>query len=161
MFIPHPDDLDLDRLHHTIEKLYRRELFARREGQTVARIYAMVGELELGDDDNEYLYVAETHNHAKLVAWDFLALVRTIYPQILQNTPDRFGGRFSPTLIILPNGQTYRFLSVDRLITHRAEDLRGRKFAKIFYDVSGYGIQTYVELHQAKHFLYSTGAEIL
>jgi hypothetical protein len=165
MFTPHPDDLDLDRLHTNIDKLRRGAGFARGEGQTVARIYMMAGEVELGDGGNQYIYIAEAYDHARMLGRDFLVLVQNIYPQFALDNENQSVRTLSPTLIILPNGQTYHFLSVDGLTAHEGYALRGRTFAKIFYDVSDekeYSLRRANDnLREALDYLYSTGAEFI
>lgn len=58
------DQLDIERLHKIIEKGVDSP-FPRQHGKTTAIIALMLGEAELGDVGNRYLYVTNTAGMAK------------------------------------------------------------------------------------------------
>lgn len=135
MFLPAPENLDLDRLQKVVDKIHHGGYFVRGEGQTVARIYLMFGEVESSYPGAQYLYVGENSLCAKWAARDFLTLAYRVFPEMENNIAD---GKVEwyPDTIILPNRQVYRFITVDALVSdfHR---VRGVRFDKVFFDVCG------------------------
>lgn len=132
-----PELLDVDRLHETIEKIHKGlDNCHRGEGATLARLYLMLGEVELGDDGNQYLYIGENSYWAKEVAGNFLELVYEKYPEMRNSLRIQVEPEWRPDLIVLPNKQMYRFFSIDQLIVNNGTGLFGFHFDKIFFDVS-------------------------
>ncbi|TFG95157.1 hypothetical protein E4H12_13850 [Candidatus Thorarchaeota archaeon] len=164
MFLPDPDKLDLHRLQLMVERIHRGDRFHRGEGQTVARIYLMFGEVEAGDDDGRYLYVAENSMCAKWAARDFLELTWLAFPEmkdlVIFETHD-----FYPDTIVLPNKQVYRFLSVNNLIAGAGIHMRGYRFDTVFFDVSGEKQRQLdarnTDLVETLSYLQTTGAELV
>ena len=136
MHLPLPEELDLDRLQRVVDKIHHSEFywFERGEGQTVARIYLMFGELEAGDPGSQYMYVGENSICAKWASSAFLELVHRVFPE-MENSVKGDNTEWYPDTIVLPNGQAYRFASVDYLVTN-LDQFRGYTFDKIFFDVS-------------------------
>lgn len=133
MFLPKDNTLDRERLEKVIQHLERGGYIPRAGGQTVARLYLMFGEVELGDPGNSYLYVSENATSANLVAREFYNLVCTTFPEMWRSLP--FEAELHLDTVILPNGQRYRFMSVDYLV-HKPDAVLGQQFARVFFDVS-------------------------
>lgn len=171
MFLPDPDKLDLHRLQLMVERIHRGDRFHRGEGQTVARIYLMFGEVEAGDDDGRYLYVAENSLCAQWVARDFLELTCNVFPN-MKDLVVLKSRDFYPDMIILPNDQVFRFVSVNRLIEQGAEmkyppgmGVSGSRFDKVFFDVSS-DKQHHLDVKNTDlidilEYLQTTGAELV
>jgi hypothetical protein len=132
--LPAFKQLDLFRLHDVIRKIERGQLIGRGEGQTVARAYLMLGELELGDTNARYLYVGENSLCTKWFAREFHVLVGELFPEMKGTIDSR--SDWSPDTIVVPNGQVYRFMCAERMVQNSAEALRGQRFDKVFFDVS-------------------------
>lgn len=165
LFLPSYENLDLHRLQTVVERIHHGDRFHRGEGQTVARIYLMFGEVEVGDPDNRYLYVAENSLCAKWVSRDFLELIYRVFPEMKNSVDIKRHPEFYPDTVVLPNGQVYRFVSVDWIADWAEARLRGCRFSKVFFDVSAdkqYELDRQnTELIDALEDLQSTGAELV
>lgn len=162
MYLPAPERLDLDRLQRNVEKIHRGESFDRGEGQTVARLYLMFGEMEAGEPRAQYLYVGENSLCANIAAQNFLELVHRVFPE-MENSVRGDKTEWYPGTIILPNGQVYRFVSVDYLMSS-LDHFRGCKVDKIFFDVSTIKQNLYDRdgrLIEAFEVLQHSGAELV
>lgn len=125
------ENLDLERLHYTINSRLLHTDRPRGLGRTMAFIALMVGEAENGDFGNTYLYVGENIVVTKEVAHSV--------KQILLNRHFDVTSRQSGTRTTLFVGdadhlvKTFRFIpatGIDR------EDVCGWVFDDIFVDVS-------------------------
>lgn len=162
MFLPPPEKLDVDRLQKVIERIHRGDWFWRGEGQTVARLYLMFGEMEAGEPGAQYLYVGENSLCAKMAAQDFLTLVYPVFPEMNDSVRGDHT-EWYPNTIVLPNKQMYRFVSVDYLVA-TLDHFRGYKFDKIFFDVSADKQHLYDRdgrLMEAFHVFELNGAELV
>lgn len=71
------NQLDLDRLHATIDKIVDGEYIGRQEGKTTAILTLMLGEAMLGGKGNQYLYVGQNYRWTQEV--------RKIFAQLLED----------------------------------------------------------------------------
>ena len=160
-----PEVLDVDALHEITERIHRGDPLYRGEGATLARLYLMFGEVELGDPENKYLYIGDTPFWAREVAHHFLQLVYEVYPEMIESIRVQLEPEWRPDMIILPNKQSYRFYSIDNILVGGGANLYGYSFDKIFFDVSPAKQEALesrsADLTNVLQYLFSTGVEIV
>ncbi len=114
-------------LHLDIERLATVDVttdLPRRKGRTLAFQMLMLGEVWLGDENNRYLYVGETLQHAKMVCVECAEMVAR-------------DGMYQPTVVIASRvvrvgGKEFHFMSPINL------EPKGRlEWDRIFVDVNG------------------------
>lgn len=128
MFLP--AKLDERRLQSVIEKIERGGFLERGEGKTLALIYLMVAEVELGDPTNRYLYIGENEIVTRYVAHDFLTLIEEILPGYFEK---RGGAERAPSMIVVEK-QVFHFISGEEFIDG-CRSPKG-KFNRIFVDIT-------------------------
>lgn len=116
---------DLDRLHKATEVILSQSYRYRGEGITFAFLYLMVGEIQLANESNNYLYVTDSDEAARKARVDLSNLASWEAP---------FGGLFysDHNLFRLNKGPIFHFTSVDDI----AVRAKSKSFSRIFWDVS-------------------------
>lgn len=69
------ETLDIDRLHEVIDGGLDTP-YPRGQGRTTAFVALMIGEAQLGDPGNDYLYIGENQHWTKDVAHEFARVVK-------------------------------------------------------------------------------------
>lgn len=93
-----------------------------------AYIALMIGEVELGDPGNHYLYVQHTHLLAQKVLKKFIRDVEQLGHTTVSST-------IGDTEVVLVNGTHYfHFAGMNRVATLMAPDST-QKFCRVFFDV--------------------------
>ena len=115
----------VDDLHQIINDLNSGAIRLDHLGRTAMCVELLLGEVELGDDNNSYCYVCETIEHARVVGKEFM-----------QTANDRLGEdtikRQSSTLYYNSRGQRFTFG-----IVSQPEVIRGMApISRVFLDLS-------------------------
>jgi hypothetical protein len=113
--------LDIDRLHYVIDNMPVNQ---RGVGNTTSILYQMIGECQLGDDNNTYLYIGINYNNITQVVDQFVNLLR-------EEVFDLFHTRSSAHKIVLKNGQQYIF----QTISNATYSIRGLHFSDVWIDL--------------------------
>jgi hypothetical protein len=119
-----PRQLDIDWLHSTVELLVSGRYRHRREGKTVAYLMLMVGEIELGGHQNNYLYIGQTADFTQRVQDEFVNISKTI----VSSTPQYQRNKVSI------DAQNFFFYPIDILI-QRPGIVKGWTLDRIFMDI--------------------------
>lgn len=119
-----PRQLDIDWLHNAVDLLVSGRYRHRREGKTVAYMMLMVGEVELGGPQNNYLYVGETALFTSRVQKEFIDIVNKTVVAHVEHTRYR----------VSVDAQNFFFHSIDALV-QRPELVKGYSIDRIFMDI--------------------------
>ncbi len=119
------NNFDVDRLHEVIEG----KRVGRGQGATFATLTQMLGEVQLGDAGNVYLYIGENRQWSFDVLRQFGEMIRTHEPDLV--TVHREQRQIE---VVRPDGssQTFYFLGPDGL----DQFCRGRLLDRVFVDVT-------------------------
>lgn len=124
-------NLDLDRLHYAINYPWR---LGRGEGKTFSFVAQMVGEAQLGDFGNIYLYIGENAWHCRDVA----EMVREIL--IHEGLSVTFRGASGATRITLFVGNEDHLVKCFRFVSAKAggilDHVRGQYFEDVYVDLT-------------------------
>lgn len=127
-------EFDVDRLHAVVDG----RLEGRACGHTFATLMLMLGEAQLGDSFNKYLYVGEGgEGNAKYVMKAFA--------QILEYEGFKVTQRGTRSLYVSDDDVTSRVMSFMFMPASADIDIKiaGAEFNKIFFDVSRWGRAVY------------------
>lgn len=120
-----PQVVDLDWLHYSIDLIQSGRYRYRAEGKTVAYLHLMLGEYEVGDPNNTYLYVGQTTRHTEDVKQDFVNLIHRTYGE-------RAVSSKTNNVVVTSSGQRFFFMS---LASMTPQSIRGLYIDRIFFDV--------------------------
>jgi hypothetical protein len=122
-----PPNIDLDRLHETIEQLEGQQYRGRQEGKTTAYLMLMVGEAELGADANTYLYIGINTFFTSRVAKTFAKLLSEEHPEMVIVRHDQ-------RKVVVNGTQRFFFISAHEAIQNPSL-LRGWAIDRVFVDL--------------------------
>lgn len=122
-----PRNVDLDRLHAAVELITSDRYRHHREGKTAAYVSLMVGEVELGGQHNNYLYIGSDGFFTSRVLREFKRVVLEMVPEarITSWTHDK---------IVVNETQQFFFRSVHDLIKNPSL-VSGWSLDRIFVDI--------------------------
>ena len=114
--------MDIDRLHENVEKIREYRSQPRQEGRTTAIMELMIGEIELGDPENVYLFIGQNIEASRIFKERFAA--KLVKRGILfESGPER--------ITILKNQQRFFFKPLSM-----PDSYRGLYFSDYWIDVS-------------------------
>lgn len=163
-----PQNLDLDKLHFNHQYLVGGFPRQRGQGTTVTYLHMMLGEAELGDPNNYYVYVAHSYKFANEVEKAFRHLVADIItphePTVDELITPMWARR--PNTVDV-NEKSFLFTSVDALANGRI--LRGINVDRVFFDVDAdfvsrddvFRLKTYTAIMELKHSLVRRKGDII
>lgn len=137
-------NVDLDHLH----KIISEGTHWRRNGKTFATLMLMLGEAQLGDPGNRYLYLGENVQHTKDVCRDFVNLVQfdigtpmvsatsdTVFVSERNKNVDQKYYQSAPLNETMKNGQSKVFMFRSITIS-TADTFRGIRLDDVFVDIT-------------------------
>ena len=124
------ENLNLDQLHDAVD--HRHDYgYPRRSGRTTAMLALMVGEAQLGDVGNVYLYVGENWRRARQVGLELADILRNEgFSVTVRDNPIRV------SLFVGDNDHCVKcfwFVDADTVIR---EDIRGMVYNDIYVDLT-------------------------
>ena len=114
---------DLDRIHGVLSNIDEAK---RREGKTFATLMLMLGEAQLADEGNHYLYVGENWNWTRSVQRDFFEILEVEGLDV-----ERVVQRPSE---LRCQGKMFRFAAINHNIDR--DVCRGALFDRTFIDLT-------------------------
>jgi len=118
--------LDVNKLQENVDRICEKEGMPRGCGRTTALLYLLLGDVELGDAGNTYMFVSNSIHTSKRVQTLFLDM---LHDHNLEFDYHQSFGRF-----VLANDTTVFFISLSQFLTLDA--FRGVKIDRVFLDVS-------------------------
>jgi hypothetical protein len=118
--------LDIDRLQENVDRVNEGACLPRRAGKTTALLCLLLGDVELGDPNNVYLFVSPTSVASKLVQNDFLEMADE--HELHCNYHKSFGR------VVFDHGPTVFFVAFDQFLA--ADIFRGMRICRVFLDVT-------------------------
>jgi len=137
---PTPDQLDYDRLIHNIKqiKTHQSRGYNRATGITTAYAYLMLGDIELGDVGNRYVYVGINHNEARRVMEGMADLISRVYGS------DKITVNLSRLKItVISTNVVFRFVGYAEFVDRYRLGPFGEKIERIFLDVMNHPMMSY------------------
>ena len=129
MFLP--KELDLHRLEEVTRRILKGLPLERRNGRTLAYLYMMKGEVELGAWGNKYLYVTDNSDLARSALREFAELLKREYSAYGDGIEvDINRGR-----LLFLGGLMFEFIGAPQFT--EPQRIRGRTYDRVFFDVSG------------------------
>lgn len=117
------NEIYIDMLQHIVDRNAHGGLRLDHIDNTSMCLELMIGEVELGDDNNVYAYVCETPEHAAIVGEQFMKCTNERVEDVVITQ--------SSTGYVSTRGQRFLFMDVNHV-----DDIRGVSLNRLFMDLS-------------------------
>lgn len=118
--------LDVNKLQENVDRICEKDGMPRGCGRTTALLYLLLGDVELGDAGNTYLFVSNNALASKRV--------QTLFLDMLHDHSIDVGYHQAFGRVVLANDTTVFFVGFSQFLTFDA--FRGVKIDRVFIDVS-------------------------
>jgi hypothetical protein len=147
--------LDLDRLHNTIKSISDDKWLGRGEGRTTALLALLMGEIELGDRDNTYLFICPNARNTGYTLRRFVDMLES-------NGFTDYVYKPMHNHVIIP--QLNILIFFDSISTLSRDSFRGHRIQRVFLDVNildQHCIGDFDEWQRTIDYLKSSGADFV